>query len=82
MIYASFDEAEPQAVTADQLLAFLQLARASQTDSVGQEQYIAIYADSEVPYGKLVEILDLGARHGLKMVLATKPAPESARPAQ
>lgn len=82
VIYASFDEAEPQAVTADQLLAFLQLARASQTDSVGQEQYIAIYADSEVPYGKLVEILDLGARHGLKMVLATKPAPESARPAQ
>ena len=44
------------------------------------EDFIAIYADEEVPYGTLVEILDIGARYGLKMVLATKPAPSTATP--
>lgn len=77
IIYASFAEEEPQAVTDEQLLGFLQLAQSQQPDGV-----IALYADAEVPYGRLVEVLDLGARNGLKMVLATKPAPSSARPRQ
>ena len=41
----------------------------------------AVYADEEVTYGTLVKVLDLGAQNNLKMVLATKPAPTSARPA-
>ena len=49
-------------------MAFLQLAQKSEPES-----YIAIYADEEVPYGKIVEVLDMGARNNLKMVLATKP---------
>lgn len=77
IIYASFADEEPQAVTDEQLLGFLQLAQSQQPDGV-----IALYADAEVPYGRLVEVLDLGARNGLKMVLATKPAPSSARPRQ
>ncbi len=77
IIYASFAEEEPQAVTDEQLLGFLQLAQSQQPDGV-----IALYADAEVPYGRLVEVLDLGARNGLKMVLATKPAPSPARPRQ
>ncbi|MCM1482917.1 MAG: biopolymer transporter ExbD [Muribaculaceae bacterium] len=67
----------------DELLGYLQLA-ASQApaDSTGVSSgVIAIYADEEVTYGKLVEVLDLGARNNLKMVLATKPAPSSAIPA-
>lgn len=67
-IYASFGDTEPQAILEDQLLTFLQLTQ--QQDST---QFIALYADEAVPYGKIVEVLDLTARHNLKMVLATKP---------
>ncbi|MDE5837734.1 MAG: biopolymer transporter ExbD [Paramuribaculum sp.] len=78
VIYASFDESEPQPMSdQNQLLGFLQLIQRQNPQDV-----IAIYADEEVKYGKLVEILDLGARNGLKMVLATKPAPSSAKPAE
>ena len=67
-LYASFGDEEPQAIEPEALLAFLQLAQKSEPES-----YIAIYADEEVPYGKIVEVLDMGARNNLKMVLATKP---------
>ena len=52
------------------LLPFLQLAA---QNASADEAFIAIYADEEVPYGKIVEVLDLGARNNLKMVLATRP---------
>lgn len=78
VIYASFNDSEPQPLADEnQLLGFLQLIQRENPQDV-----IAIYADEEVKYGKLVEILDLGARNGLKMVLATKPAPSSAKPAE
>jgi tonB system transporter exbD len=67
-LYASFGDEEPQAIESEALLAFLQLAQKSEPES-----FIAIYADEEVPYGKIVEVLDMGARNNLKMVLATKP---------
>lgn len=76
-IYISTGDTEPEAVEdLDRLLAFLQLAARN-----NPEDYIAVYADAEVTYGRLVEVLDLGARNNLKMVLATKPAPASAMPA-
>lgn len=77
-IYASFaeDKGEPQPMSIDQLISFIQVMR----QRGNAEDFIAIYADEEVTYGTLVEILDLGARNGLKMVLATKPAPSSATP--
>ena len=76
VIYASFDESEPQPMSdQNQLLGFLQLIQSQNPQDV-----IAVYADESVTYGKLVEVLDLGAKNGLKMVLATKPAPASARP--
>lgn len=74
-IYVSFADEEPQAVDAEQLLGFLQLAQSQQPEGI-----IAVYADSEVSYGKIVEVLNLGAGNNLKMVLATKPAPSSALP--
>ncbi len=78
VIYASFAEesGEPQPMSMQQLVGFIQVMRQKGTS----EDFIAIYADEEVPYGTLVEILDLGARNGLKMVLATKPAPSTAMP--
>lgn len=76
VIYASFDESEPQPMSdQNQLLGFLQLIQSQNPQDV-----IAVYADESVTYGKLVEVLDLGAKNGLKMVLATKPAPASATP--
>lgn len=76
VIYMSFDESEPQPMESrNQLLGFLQLIQRQNPQDV-----IAIYADEDVKYKTLVEILDLGAKNGLKMVLATKPAPTSAKP--
>ena len=74
----STTETDPQPVEMDQLTAFIRMTDQNQPIDEG---FIAIYADTEVPYGKLVEVLDMGARNGLKMVLATKPAPGSAMPA-
>lgn len=78
VIYASFadDKTEPQAMSVDELMGFVQAV----SNQNNPDDYIAIYADEEVTYGTLVEILDLGARNGLKMVLATKPAPSTAQP--
>ena len=50
-------------------MSFLKLA---QEENEG-EGFIAIYADEEVTYGKIVEVLDIGAKNNLKMVLATRP---------
>lgn len=71
-IYASFGDEEPQPMAYEQLVAFLKL-----TQENNPEQFIALYADEEVPYGKIVEILDKGARNNLKMVLATKPVKDN-----
>ena len=81
-IYVSFDKEEPQPVDREELLGFLRMNQAQQSPETIEEQYIAIYADEEVTYGTLVEVLDMGARNNLKMVLATKPAPASALPTE
>ncbi len=57
----------PVQVSYDKLLASLKLIQ--QTDSL---RAIALYADSNIEYGKVVEVLDMAARNNLKMVLATK----------
>ena len=67
-LFASFGDENPQAITDNQLLPFLQMTQ--QQDST---QVIALYADESVPYGRIVEVLDMSSRHNLKMVLATKP---------
>ncbi|WP_290395323.1 ExbD/TolR family protein, partial [Duncaniella muris] len=77
VIYATADQSEPVAMDENTLLGFLQSMSANAAD--GGDNYIAVYADEEVTYGALVRVLDLGAQNNLKMVLATKPAPASAR---
>ena len=78
-IYATADESEPVEMDMAGLLDFLSRQVANPE---GGEDYIAVYADEEVTYGTLVKVLDLGAQNNLKMVLATKPAPASARPGE
>lgn len=84
-LYVSVSGEEPAKVTKEELLAILTANRVADEDAAtaaATGNYIAVYADDEVPYGLLVEVLDLGARNNLKMVLATKPAPESAIPSK
>lgn len=75
LYYLSVADAEPVQVPENNLLGALQ--GAAPADSLGA---IAVYADAEVPYGKVVEVLNIGADNAYKMVLATKPA--SPKPAQ
>ena len=55
----------------EQLYGFLEAVKQSDPS-----QFVALHADQEVPYGKIVDILDKGSRVGIKVVLATKPASE------
>ena len=74
-LFVSHDKEEPQAIHLDNLVSYLVTVQVQAPGS-----FIALYADEEVPYGKVVEILNLAAQNNLKMVLATKPAPSSATP--
>lgn len=47
----------------------LRLAEIQRVDSL---RPVALYADERVPYGYVVDVLDLAARNNLRMVLATK----------
>lgn len=67
--FVSVAEAEPAPVPKDSLITVLSTLQG--TDSVAG---IAVYADVEVQYGKVVEVLNLGAENSLKMVLATRPS--------
>ncbi len=53
----------------EELAGFMQAVKDSDPS-----QYIALHADESVPYGKIVEILDMGSQVGIKVVLATKPS--------
>ncbi len=73
--HAAFGESsEPRPMSPEELTQFLSLV--AQQD---QENYVALYADEETPYGKIVEALNIGAATGLKMVLATKPVSSTAK---
>ena len=66
--YVSYENAELQPIAPEHLVEYLHSIMMQQ-DSVSG---IAVYADVEVPYGKVVEVLNIGAANNLKMVLATK----------
>lgn len=72
--YVSAPDAEtPVPVATDSLVLFLQ--DIAPADSLGA---VAVYADAEVAYGKVVEVLNAGAASSIKMVLATKPTTPTA----
>ena len=63
-------------IAPEQLEGFMQALKAGNPD-----EFVAVYADEEVNYGKIVEILDKGSKQGGKIVLATKPSEASFGPA-
>lgn len=67
--YLSVEGAEPAGIAPDSLATAI-LATAH-PDSLGA---VAVYADAEVAYGKVVKVLNIGAENSIKMVLATQPA--------
>lgn len=71
--YVAAPDADPVEVPADSLVTFF--GAIAPADSLGA---VAVYADENVKYGKIVELLNLGADNSIKMVLATKPAAPSA----
>lgn len=75
VFYVSVGREKPQAVPREQLGPVLVMI-----NNENPEEFMAVYADESINYGTIVEVLNLGAVNGLKMVLATKPAPSSARP--
>lgn len=66
--FVSVADSEPVAVPQDSLAAYLAAAINPEAP-----EGIAVYADEAVAYGKVVEVLNLGASNSLKMVLATRP---------
>lgn len=67
--FVAAPDCDPVAVPADSLVLFF--GSIAPADSLGA---VAVYADENVKYGKIVELLNLGADNAIKMVLATKPA--------
>ena len=77
-LYVSVSGEEPSEIDAEMLVGAIPEAQA--LAPLDSDPFIAVYADEEVTYGTLVKVLDIGASNNMKMVLATKPAPASARP--
>lgn len=67
-LWGQFGDSEPMAMPSQQALVdFLKRVNLEQAP----ETAIAVFGDAAVPYGDVIEILNLGAENDLKMVLAT-----------
>ncbi len=64
---------DPEPMDLASLPTWLQLATVSTAEAGTETPAVALYADESVPYGKIVEILNIGAQMNVKIVLATKP---------
>ena len=62
-------ETDLMPIAPEQLEGFMQSLKIANPN-----EFVAVYADEEVNYGKIVEILDKGSKQGVKIVLATKPS--------
>ena len=69
-------ESDLMPIAPEQLEGFMQALKAGNPN-----EFVAVYADEEVNYGKIVEILDKGSKQGVKIVLATKPSEANFGPA-
>lgn len=68
-ISAAYAEGERLPFDGDELATFLKTSLEQDTTQTA----VAIYADAAVPYGRIVDVLSIGASNGIKMVLATRP---------
>lgn len=75
-VTAQYGDTEPIELSSDEeVTTFLQ--QVSEQDSVTA---IAVYGDVDVNYGRVVDVLNLGASNNLKMVLATTPRTDAQIP--
>lgn len=74
--YVQYDTAQMTRVPIERLAEQLKII-----DSQTPVGAIAVYADTRVSYGDVVEVLNIGAANSLKMVLATKPTRNTPAPA-
>lgn len=72
-VVAQLGDESPVEVTMESLEGFLMASREGVPED--EEFTIAVFADETVLYREIAQVLDIGARRGLKMVLATRPAP-------
>lgn len=76
-VSGQYGDAEPLMFAGeDELVTFLR--QVAEQDSLSA---VALYGDAEVDYGRVVDVLNLGARNNLKMVLATTPRSDAQIPA-
>ncbi|MCM1309523.1 MAG: biopolymer transporter ExbD [Bacteroides sp.] len=66
------DSVAPQ----EQLKTFFAIVR-QQEGEENPSAFVALYADREVPYGSVVEMLNLGAENDVRIVLATSAPQKS-----
>jgi len=66
--YVAFGNEAPSAVALEQITPWLQSVKAEHDD-----MYVTLFADENIPYSKVVEILNIGVTNDFKMVLATRP---------
>jgi biopolymer transport protein ExbD len=70
-LWGAYDDADPvQLANSDALIDFLK-----QVQEQDPESGIAVYGDASAAYGRIIDVLNLGAENNLKMVLATTPRP-------
>ena len=70
----AYGDTEPMDLADDTaLISFLRSVQEQDPESG-----IAVYGDVDVPYGRVIEVLNLGAQNDLKMVLATTPIDKTA----
>lgn len=69
VLTVQYDNEEPQSFTTEEDLVNYILVITQQDP----EAAIAIYADPELPYGRVIDVLNMGARNNIRMVLATVP---------
>lgn len=65
--YIQYADQEPDSIAPEQIEPRLRAILAQDPATT-----VAIHAATEVPYGKVVEVLNIGASNNIKMVLATK----------
>lgn len=70
-VSAAYADGERLPYGDDELAVFLKTSLEQDTTQTA----VAIYADAAVPYGRIVDVLSIGASNGIKMVLATRPSP-------
>lgn len=68
VISAAYADGEVQQFTPEDLGVYLQTVMAQDTT----QHAVAVYADKAVEYGKVVDVLNVGTKAGVKMVLATR----------